>query len=354
MSAPTIAIATNNGDVGGGEVMLLNIAEGLRGLGIDVLVLGPEAPGELVAIAQERGFRTVALSATNRRTYISALLRWRVRNRRVPLWCNGLVPSFATTGIGPRLVHLHILPTGRNVLAASLARLGARRLLVPSSFMASRVTRSTVLKNWTEEIPFRPSKINKGETVRIGFIGRFTRDKGVDVLARAVSVVAQVPGLDARLVLAGENRFGDDADDRAIAEALAPLGERVERTGWITREEFFAGIDLAVFPSIREESFGLVAAESMAAGVPFIVSDSGALPEVAGVAHPWVARRGDAIDLAHVILQAIDDIERGDERRAADARVRWEQSYSPAAGASRIARLLQGLEGPSRTGRATP
>lgn len=354
MSAPTIAIATNNGDVGGGEVMLLNIADGLRHMGIDVQVLGPAAPGELVTLARERGFLTVELPATSRPAYIAALRRWRLRNREVPLWCNGLVPSFATTGVGPRLVHLHVLPTGRNALAASVARRGARRLLVPSNFMSSRVARSTVFENWTEEIPFRPSTLCKGTPVRIGFIGRLTRDKGVDVLAHAVSLVVERSDLDIRLVLAGENRFGDEADDRAIGAELARLGDRVERIGWTNRDDFFAGIDLAVFPSIWEESFGLVVAESMAAGIPFVISDAGALPEVAGASHPWVARRGDVDDLARAILQAIDDIQCGDERRAVDARARWEALYSPAAGTRRISRILREIEGPIRKGSGAP
>lgn len=66
MRTPTIAIATNNGDIGGGEVMLLNIAEALRRLGLDVLVLAPSSPAELIERAHEQGFRTVALRAKDR------------------------------------------------------------------------------------------------------------------------------------------------------------------------------------------------------------------------------------------------------------------------------------------------
>ncbi|ONN64044.1 glycosyltransferase [Herbaspirillum sp. VT-16-41] len=42
--------------------------------------------------------------------------------------------------------------------------------------------------------------------------------------------------------------------------------------GWVRREEFFDQVDLAVFPSVWEEPFGLVAAEAMARGVPFVIS----------------------------------------------------------------------------------
>ena len=88
MSAPTIAIATNNGDMGGGEVMLLNIATALRSMDIDVTVLAPTTPGELLEEARGRGFDVVPLKASTRLGYMRALASWRLRNRTIPLWCN--------------------------------------------------------------------------------------------------------------------------------------------------------------------------------------------------------------------------------------------------------------------------
>ena len=343
VAPPSIAIATNNGDIGGGEVMLLNIAEALRSLGIDVLVIGPSTPGALIETARERGFRTRALRATGRRSYIAALWRWRLRSRRIPLWCNGLVPSFATAGIGPRIVHLHIVPEGINALAAKLGTVRARRVLVPSEFMANRVPRATVLPNWTDEIVFRPLSEGPQNPVRIGFIGRLTRDKGVDVLAKAIAELSRSSGREVRLVLAGENRFGDVTDDSAIESALVPVESLTRSLGWVDRGEFFDSVDLAVFPSRGVEAFGLVAAEAMAAGIPFVITDAGALSEVAGSTHPWIARRGDALDLARVIDRALGDITRGDGTRARSARERWEREYSPQAGLARTASLLQEL-----------
>ena len=65
----------------------------------------------------------------------------------------------------------------------------------------------------------------------------------------------------------------------------------------MTPAAFFAEVDLAVFPSRVAESFGLVAAEAMAAGTPYVVSDAGALPEVALERNPSghrPSRRGRA------------------------------------------------------------
>lgn len=341
MSAPTIAIATNNGDMGGGEVMLLNIATALRSMDIDVTVLAPTTPGELLEEARSRGFHVVPLKASTRLGYMRALAAWRLRNRAVPLWCNGLVPTAATTGIGPRIAHLHILPTGLNSLAAWIGRLGATTTLVPSRFMASQVRGTRVLENWTEGITFHARAPRPEGPLRVGFLGRLTKDKGVHVLACAMVEVIARSEREVRLVLAGENRFGDSADDREIASALEPLAEFVDHLGWVPRDGFFDQVDLAVFPSVWEEPFGLVAAEAMAAGVPFVISDAGALPEVAGPAHPWVASQGDEGALAETILVLIDEIDGGGAQRG--ARRRWEEYFSPAAGAGRVAELLLDL-----------
>lgn len=330
--------------------MLLGIATALRSMGVDVSVLAPTSPGELLAQASLGGFDVVPLEASSRPGYMWALASWRLRNRRVPLWCNGLVPTLATAGLGPRIAHLHILPTGLNALAARIGRLGARTVLVPSRFMASRIRGTRVLANWTEDIVFRGGESRSERPLRIGFLGRLTKDKGVHVLARAMVEVIARSEREVRLVLAGENRFGDSADDREIASALEPLAEFVDHLGWVPRDDFFDQVDLAVFPSVWEEPFGLVAAEAMAAGVPFVISDAGALPEVAGPAHPWVAVRGDEEALAETILALISEIDEDGARR--DARRRWEECFSPAAGAERVAELLLDLGQTAGTRRA--
>lgn len=305
-------------------------------------MLAPTTPGELLEEARARGFHVVPLKASTRLGYMRALAAWRLQNRAAPLWCNGLVPTAATTGMGPRIAHLHILPTGVNALAARIGRLGAARVLVPSHFMSSRIRGTRVLENWTEDVAFRDMASRPEGPLRVGFLGRLTKDKGVHVLARAMIDVIARSEREVRLVLAGENRFGDSADDREIQAALEPLTGSVDHLGWVPREEFFDQIDLAVFPSLAEESFGLVAAEAMARGVPFVVSDSGALPEVAGPGHPWVARRGDDAALAETILTLIGELDVDGVRR--DARRLWEARFSPEAGAGRVAELLLSLE----------
>ncbi|WP_114853267.1 glycosyltransferase family 4 protein [Brachybacterium sp. YJGR34] len=355
MSGPTIAIATNQGTLGGGEVMLLSIAAALEELGHEVLVIGPAVPGDLLDQARSRGLRILALPGASRRRYAAALLAWRLRHRGIPLWCNGLLPSLATAGLGPRIVHLHRRPTGAGSAAARLAGRGARWVLVPSEDLARAVPGARVLPNWTEEIPRRAPRDAGDGPLRVGFLGRLTREKGADLLLRAMAPVIARSERGITVVLAGENRFGRARDDAALAAALAPVAAHVERPGWIARDAFLADVDLVVVPSRGPESFGLVVAEAMAAGVPVVVTDAGALGEVVGPEHPWIARRDDAADLAAVIERALSEIAAGDEQRAARARRRWEAEYSPAAGSGRVAALLGSAPAVARpTGEEAP
>ncbi len=337
--ADRIHLAANNPDLGGGEQMLLRHAEALQALGHPVTVVAPDVPTEVLDAASALGVDVVAIRADGRRDYLRRLRAWDSKERRQGLlWCHGLVPAFATAGHARRIVHLHQLPrTKPQQVALRVATRGAERLLTPSAFLTSQVPGSESFPNWTEAAPRLPQSATRH---RVGFMGRLTTDKGTDLLARALGA-AELS--DTELIVAGDDRWVPDDQRAPVTDSLVTLGPRVRRLGHVTPEAFFGEVDLAVFPSRVAESFGLVVAEAMAAGVPFVISDAGALPEVAGPDHPWIATAGDADDLARVIgraLAATPEEVRGVTDRA---RRRWEQEYSPQAGQQRVQRLLEDL-----------
>ncbi|PKH37669.1 Glycosyl transferases group 1 [Nocardioides alpinus] len=334
-----IHLAANNPDLGGGEQMLIRTAAALVSLDRPVTVVAPDAPTEVLDAAAGVGADVVAIRADGRRDYLQRLREWDRRERAGLLWCHGLVPSLATSGRPRRLVHLHQQPRSLAQEAALLpARLRSERTLTPSAYLSSRVRHSSVFANWTDDVARLPSPSAIG---RVGFLGRLSTDKGLDLVARAMATSPAAAGM--QLVVAGDDRWVPDGQRDAVIDAMSGLGDRVHRLGRVSPAEFFAEIDLAVLPSRVAESFGLVVAEAMAAGIPFVISDAGALPEVAGPDHPWVARAGDADDLARVIEQALaatpDDVRVVTDR----ARLRWEDDYSPQAGRSRVERLLEEL-----------
>lgn len=333
-----IHLASNNGEVGGGEVMLLQIAAGLRDLGHEVRVLGPAAPGGVLEAAAERGFDTTEMP-TDRRDYMRSLASWD-RSRDGILWCNGLVPALATAGRPRRVVHLHQAPTWKHVLAGRTAGAGALALLVPSAWMAARFPGSQILPNWVEAVDVLPHRRSEAEPVTLGFLGRLSLDKGVGTLAQALRRLdAAHPGRY-RLLLAGQSRFVDEADQQQLRQALAPVAHLTRQPGWMKREAFFSAVDLAVFPSVMPESFGLIVAEAQSARCPYVISDTGALPEVAGQAYPWVFRTGDHASLSRRVEQALAVSEPEREQLLRTQHERWESRFSPAAGAARLRHLL--------------
>lgn len=332
-----ITIATNNGDIGGGEVMLLNIAAVLEELGVDVTIVGPSEPGELVAAARDAGHRVVELEAAGRRAWMLALRQWDAAERQGVLWCNGLVPAAATAGRRDRIVHLHQRPLGALRVIEPLARFKALTTLVPSASMAAAVGDAEVLPNWSQS-PGTRNRVSQGPRIVLGFLGRPSIDKGVDVLAAALQELeARKPG-QYRLLLAGEPRFVSAEAQLAVERALQPVAHLTDRPGWIEPAEFFDRIDLLVVPSVWPEPFGLVATEAMSAGVPLLVSNAGALPEIVPEATGDVFVAGDAAALASAIEQKIT---RGLDANVASNRRRWLEHYSPNAGASAVGDLLR-------------
>jgi len=334
-----VYLAANNPDLGGGEQMLVRTAAAIVALGRPVTVVAPDAPADVLDAAAGVGADVVAIRAAGRRDYLHRLRAWDRSERRGLLWCHGLVPSLATAGRVRRLVHLHQQPRSRAQRAAlTLARVRTDRTLTPSTYLSSLVPHASVLANWTDDVTRLPPR----RTIeRIGFLGRLSTDKGLDLLARAVATAPSAS--DLRLVVAGDDRWVDVPHRAPVLDALSRLGTRVERLGRTAPADFFSQVDLAVFPSRVPESFGLVVAEAMAAGVPFVISDAGALPEVAGPDHPWVARAGDAGDLARVIERALAATPEEVRDVTDRARLRWEGEYSPRAGRLRVERLLSEL-----------
>ncbi len=349
-----IAIAANRGDVGGGEVMLVNLALALCELDHEVTILVPEQPDELARLAEANGLTVTRLPGTSRAAYARALRRWhgdQPRERRGLLWCNGLLPAAATALRRDRVVHLHQLPSGTARRAfATLALRRATGVVVPSEHMRTRLGRGVhVLPNWTQGRlePREPVAREAAARIRIGYLGRVGRTKGVDVLGEACALLP--PELHDRvdLLVAGDDRFMPREDREAVAAALAASGVPVTQHGWQSREDFFATTDLAVFPSVWAEPFGLVVAEAMESRCPVVVSDAGALPEVVGPEYPWIARRRDARSLAEVITLAATRLPA--EAETARLRARWEERFSPTAGLRNLSALLHTLLGGTST-----
>ena len=88
-----------------------------------------------------------------------------------------------------RVVHLHWVPTGAVRAAVKIASAGAERVLMPSVWMRETLGLGEVLPNWTRDMGYRPGlaeQLRAARPKRIGFLGRMTTIKGIEVVAQAL------------------------------------------------------------------------------------------------------------------------------------------------------------------------
>ena len=110
------------------------------------------------------------------------------------------------------------------------------------------------------------------------YLGRLVYEKGVQNLISAMPKILNKYN-DAKLVIAGKGGMLEELKSQAYNMGL---GNKVYFTGYLDSksvQKMYKCADVAVFPSTYEP-FGIVALESMLAGIPTVVSDVGGLNEI--------------------------------------------------------------------------
>jgi glycosyltransferase involved in cell wall biosynthesis len=141
-------------------------------------------------------------------------------------------------------------------------------------------------------------------------VSRLAPEKGVDVAIDA----CRAAGLS--LVIAGDGPQRAELEARA-AEHLGVAGASVRFVGHVDDGELArlrADASLALIPSRSAETFGLAAAEAMAAALPVVASRVGALAEL--VEQDALVPAGDVRAMAQAIARLADDRAAGARGRA--------------------------------------
>jgi glycosyltransferase involved in cell wall biosynthesis len=139
----------------------------------------------------------------------------------------------------------------------------------------------------------------------LGYVGRLTHVKGVDLLASAFSDLAQ-KRTDARLLLIGHGE-----EEKNIRGILARELSRglVHIEPGVNHEhltEWYRAMDILVMPS-RYENFSNAIIEAMACGVPFVASDVGGNRLLADTGAGWLFRTGSVTALATALSGVIEN-----------------------------------------------
>lgn len=142
-----------------------------------------------------------------------------------------------------------------------------------------------------EPPPFQP-----GKPLRLGFLGRLDKAKGLDVLLRAAEIL-RLKSLHVQLILAGRGQAHDIQQWQAQYPALD-----IQWRGHIRPDALWPDIDALVFPSNSFEALGNVILEAGAAGRATIASRHGGCVELIdeGLSGAFF-QPGNPNDLARVI-----------------------------------------------------
>jgi glycosyltransferase involved in cell wall biosynthesis len=174
-----------------------------------------------------------------------------------------------------------------------------------------------------------------GHDRRIAFVGRVVRNKGLDLLLRAL---ACIPADWEVLVVCGDG--WDVAACRKLARSLGIEG-KVEFHGWTSRDDALAVIRssrVLTLPSRWPEPFGIAGLEAMALRRPVVATNGGGVSEwlddgETGFAVP----PGDVAALAGALARVLNDDTLA--RRLGDEAYRRSKRFAPESHLDRLERI---------------
>jgi len=265
---------------GGAEIGLLRLGRRLVARGHELTLTSPE-PGPL----DDAGLPIVRLAlgglerGAGARAATSFTRARRLARAHDLVYLNGTVAGRLLPGLAGHRTVLHVhdiverVPRFWSLANAVLADSQAvADRLVPR--LDAHVVYCPVELDVPDVPPPWPARNGGGGPI-VGFVGRIEPRKGPLDLARAADAIhAGAP--DARIVLIGDDPY-DSAPEYA-AQVKAAAG--VEHVPWVADgAAVMRHLDVLVAPS-RQEPFGTVLAEAMAAGTPVVATRVGGLAEV--------------------------------------------------------------------------
>ena len=321
-----------NSVIGGAESHLLDLAQGLTRMGVDVEVICPRPgplteqligrdiptqyiemvhprPGDEYALDQGAVERLAGVLAKKRPDVVHSHLypaHLHASLAAEEVGIQGIVHTAHTLIVRPGDVLLsHI--TAAHTIAVSRA---AARLIETAGVLPERIE---VIYNGVGPEHFEDDpeaqlhtrdSLKPGSGPVIGTVSRLSREKGVDVLLRAVQQVVQVwPELT--VLVTGD---GPQAPElRQLAHHLG-LNERVRFLG-ARRDIPVLNRLLDVFVlSSREEAFPMALLEAMAAERAVIATQVGGTPEaVTHAVDGWLVPPDDPLTLAQTLLMLLEN-----------------------------------------------
>jgi len=338
-------------EVGGLERVVLALASGFRRRGNRVAVAAIVTPGKpeppLLAALREHGVELSVLAIPDRRyLHERGAVRTLCRALRPDVvHTHGYRPDVVDAGVARRLgipiittVHGFTSKDWRTRLYERLQVRAFRHfdavaavsrpqvdLLVRRGVMPERI--HLVRNAWMGGTPLlgrdaaRRALGLSGANRQIGWLGRFSHEKGPDVLVKAMALLTDLPVSAAML--------GGGPTLASVREEAAQLGvaDRITWPGQVPdAAPLLSAFDLVVLSS-RTEGTPIALFEAMAAGVPVVASRVGGVPDVVGDGEAVLVPADDPEALAAAVRAVLAD-PAGARTRADAARRRLASAFA--------------------------
>jgi glycosyltransferase involved in cell wall biosynthesis len=315
MSTERVLFIDHTGQIGGAELILLDVVEGRQQSSVFLFEPGPlgeaMADRRLKLIQSKWGkglsqFRrdSSLLAAFPLAGRLAAIVVEIARASRAHdiVYANSQ-KAFVLSAIAnaivrrPLIWHLHDIINSDHFGAAQrraqvlLANACATKVIVPSQVAATAFVDAGGRPNLIEVVPnglaVEPEPSSPGELRRkldlpagplVGVFSRLAPWKGQHVLLEAV---ARLPGVSC--IVVGDALFGEQDYAARLSKLVADLGlgERVRFLGHRSDvPKLMKAVDVMVHPSIDPEPFGRTLVEAMLAGVPVVATEAGAAPDI--------------------------------------------------------------------------
>jgi glycosyltransferase involved in cell wall biosynthesis len=349
-----IAHVVIGGDIAGGQMVALRLAQAARAAGHEVRFVSPTR-GPFLELVRSAAMETDVVpigGALDIRAVVR--LTRQLRRARIDLvhvhghFSVNVVGRLAARLAGARVLsHMHIENAFRSdkgraaqvMLDNATARL-CYSIVAVSEATAAELRRQgyperrlVVVHNGIDVEPAKPVRLAEGPTILE--VARLADVKGQQLLLRALT------DLEATAVLVGRDLEQDGAYERKLRAEAERLGvaDRVVFAGYRTDvPALLAGCDVFCLPS-EMEGLPIVLLEAMAQGKPVVATRVGGTPEL--VVHGetgLLVPPGDVDALAAGLEQLLGDPERAQGMGEA-GRARVQREFCAAAAAQRVLEL---------------
>jgi glycosyltransferase involved in cell wall biosynthesis len=191
------------------------------------------------------------------------------------------------------------------VLCAGWARIVTVSEAVKKTIVALgvRADRVVVIPAGVDINHFTPMR-RQGSQQTIGYIGRFSKEKGLDVLLAAFHQLRKTHP-HVRMLWVGKGPLEQELRAEAIRLGIDQSLTIYPHTSDI--REFVRECDVMIMPATRRDSFGMLIIEAGAMNIPTIATSIGGFPEVIQQGKTgWIVPPGDPEALANQCAWVLD------------------------------------------------